>query len=226
MYLRRAPRWKRPPGQEKATATPRRQVAKAPPPPGRAGSDLGPSKGRARAGAGDHHSLFLPVGDGESGSNRRRGVRWNVDVVKWAGVIVGSKFGPEFDSVGWDGALEDGLATSPPDHRHCFAVAELWFAANDGEESASRSATAVFAGHAAAGAAAISASIVAVHSLDNVKTHQDLPPVECGGVEAEDGARPGGGPAHGRLRPCGVGLLPSCYTSRDLPLFSGGTDIS
>jgi hypothetical protein len=34
-----------------------------------------------------------------------------------------------------------------------------------------------------------------------------------GGEETEDGASPGGGPAHGRLRPCRFGWLLSCFIS-------------
>lgn len=100
----------------------------------------------------------------------------------------------------------------------------------------------VLAGHAAAGAAAISASTVAVHPLDTVKTllqasaptrlssfcccngafsRSDFASARCllasaagiRGAEAEDGAPAGGGPAHGRLWPCRFGWLLNCYMS-------------
>lgn len=98
----------------------------------------------------------------------------------------------------------------------------------------------VFGGHAAAGAAAISASTVSVHPLDTVKTllqasaptrlssvccctgasfsRSDFASARCllasaagrRGAEAEDGAPAGGGPAHGCLRPCRFGWLLNC----------------
>jgi hypothetical protein len=44
MYLRRAPRGRRALGKEPATAPAQRAAEKAPPPPRRAGSGLGPSR--------------------------------------------------------------------------------------------------------------------------------------------------------------------------------------